>query len=159
VFAWGAGVKPAQDRRMMGLAPVAHVAKNVAIGDALQAAFCDPSKERFGLPIPPLTVGALTQMVVLRKKMTEGAARPEEIADFERISKERQAILEQAMRAGAEAMVKCRHEKLYVSGMWSALHQIAVLVREMGYTAKDFHPDNCLYVGGGLKRAQLPSDY
>ena len=29
----------------------------------------------------------------------------------------------------------------------------------MGYSAKDFHPDNCIYVGGGLKRAQLPDDY
>jgi hypothetical protein len=33
------------------------------------------------------------------------------------------------------------------------------LVREMGYGGKDFHPDNCIYVGGGLKRAQLPDDY
>ena len=29
----------------------------------------------------------------------------------------------------------------------------------MGYSAKDFHPDNCIYVGGGLKRALLPDDY
>jgi hypothetical protein len=29
----------------------------------------------------------------------------------------------------------------------------------MGYSAKDFHPDNCIYVGGGLKRALLPPDY
>ena len=28
-----------------------------------------------------------------------------------------------------------------------------------GYSAKDFHPDNCIYVGGGLKRALLPPDY
>jgi hypothetical protein len=32
-------------------------------------------------------------------------------------------------------------------------------VREMGYSAKDFDPDNSFYVGGGLKRAQLPEDY
>jgi hypothetical protein len=34
-----------------------------------------------------------------------------------------------------------------------------VLVRGMGYSGKDFHPENCIYVGGGLKRAQLPPDY
>jgi hypothetical protein len=36
---------------------------------------------------------------------------------------------------------------------------VAKLVRERGYSAKDFHPDNCIYVGGGLKRALLPPDY
>ena len=43
--------------------------------------------------------------------------------------------------------------------MWNGLYQVAKAVREMGYSAKDFHPDNCIYVGGGLKRAQLPPDY
>ena len=47
VFAWGSGVKPAQDRRMMGLAPIAAVPKNLVIGEAQQAAFGDPAKERF----------------------------------------------------------------------------------------------------------------
>ncbi len=159
VLAWGSGVKPARDRRMMGLAPIAHVPKNVAIGAAQEAAFGDPSKPSFRLPIPPLTVGALTKMVVLRKKMAEGTALPEELADFERTSKERQATLDQAMIAGAEALIKYRNDKLYISGLWNALYQIAKLVREMGYSAKDFHPDNCIYVGGGLKRAQLPPDY
>lgn len=159
VFAWGSGVKPARDRRMMGLAPIAHVPKNVAIGEAQEAAFGDPGKERFRLPIPPLTVGALTKMVVLRKKMAEGTALPEELADFERTSQERQATLDKAMIAGAEALVKYRADKLYISGLWNALYQIAKIVREIGYSAKDFHPDNCIYVGGGLKRAQLPPDY
>ncbi|HET8711148.1 MAG TPA: hypothetical protein VFM32_07220 [Spongiibacteraceae bacterium] len=159
VFAWGSGVKPAHDRRMMGLAPIAYVPKNVAIGEAQEAAFGDPGKERFRLPIPPMTVGALTKMVVLRKKMADGTALPEELVDFERTSKERQETLDKAMVAGAEALVKYRGDKLYISGLWNALYQIAKLVREMGYAAKDFHPDNCIYVGGGLKRAQLPPDY
>ncbi|MGH3206477.1 MAG: hypothetical protein ACRDNO_01810, partial [Trebonia sp.] len=38
-------------------------------------------------------------------------------------------------------------------------YQVAKIVRDMGYSAKDFHPDDCIYVGGGLKRAQLPPDY
>jgi hypothetical protein len=29
----------------------------------------------------------------------------------------------------------------------------------MGYSAQDFHPENSIYVGGGLKRAKLPDDY
>jgi hypothetical protein len=43
--------------------------------------------------------------------------------------------------------------------MWNALYHVAKAVRERGYSAKDFNPDNCIYIGGGLKRAQLPDDY
>ena len=159
VFAWGSGVQPARDRRMMGLAPTAAVPKNLVIGQAQQEAFGDPAKERFRLPVPPITVGSLTKMVVLRKKIAEGTALPEELADFEQTSRERQETLDKAVIAGAEALIKYRDEKLYISGLWNALYQVAKTVREMGYAAKDFHPDNCIYIGGGLKRAQLPPDY
>ena len=159
VFAWGSGVQPARDRRMMGLAPTAAVPKNLVIGQAQQEAFGDPAKERFRLPVPPITVGSLTKMVVLRKKIADGTARPEELADFEQTSRERQETLDKAMAAGAEALVRYRDEKLYISGLWNALYQVAKTVRGMGYAAKDFHPDNCIYIGGGLKRAQLPPDY
>ena len=159
VFAWGSGVQPARDRRMMGLAPTAAVPKNLVIGQAQQEAFGDPAKERFRLPVPPITVGSLTKMVVLRKKIAEGTALPEELADFEQTSRERQETLDKAMVAGAEALIKYRDEKLYISGLWNALYQVAKIVRGMGYSAKDFHPDNCIYIGGGLKRAQLPPDY
>ena len=158
-FSWGSGVKPAQDRRQMGLAPVAQVPKNVIIGEAQTAAFGDPARPRFNYPVPPLTVGALTKMVVLRKKIAEGNARPEELADFEQTSKERQEVMDAAVNIAAEALIEVRHEKLYISGMWNSLYQVAKAVREKGYSAKDFHPDNCIYVGGGLKRAQLPADY
>jgi hypothetical protein len=159
VFSWGAGVRPERDRRMFGLAPTAAVPKNKAIGDAQAAAFGDPRFERFTLPIPPITVGQLTKMVVLRKAMAEGTARPEEIADFERTSEERQKLLDDALFVAAAAVVEARAEKLFIAGQWNALHQISKLVRDLGYSAKDFHPDNCIYVGGGLKRAQLPPDY
>ncbi|MEV2218488.1 hypothetical protein AB0E01_01235 [Nocardia vinacea] len=159
VFSWGSGVRPAQDRRMVGIAATASVPKNTVIAAAQQAAFGDPAKERFRLPIPPITVGSLTKMVVLRKKIADGTARPEELADFDRTSRARQEALDKAMIAGAEALVRYRADKLYISGMWNALYQVAAIVREMGYSAADFHPDNCLYVGGGLKRAQLPPDY
>lgn len=159
VFSWGSGVRPARDRRMMGLAPTAAVPKNLVIGAAQQAAFCDPAKERFRLPVPPITVGSLTKMIVLRKKIADGTALPGELAEYERTAKERQEALDQAMIASAEALVRYRDEKLFIGGLWNALYQVAKIVRGMGYSAKDFHPDNCIYVGGGLKRAQLPPDY
>lgn len=159
VFSWGSGVKPTRDRRMIGVGPVAAVPKNMVIAGAQQAAFGDPAKERFRLPIPPITVGSLTKMVVLRRKIADGTAPPEELAEFERTSLQRQETLDKAMIAGADALIEYRDEKLYIAGLWNALYQVAKIVRDRGYSAKDFHPDNCIYVGGGLKRAQLPPDY
>jgi hypothetical protein len=159
VFSWGSGVRPAQDRVMIGCAPVASVAKNLVIGEAQWAAFADPAQERFRYPVPPITVGSLTKMVVMRRAIADGTARPSEVADFEETSRARQQAVDAAIGATAEALVKNRGRKLMISGLWSGLYAVAKAVREMGYSAKDFDPDNCIYVGGGLKRALLPADY
>lgn len=159
VFAWGSGVDPRQDRMMIGCAPVASVPKNIAIGEAQTAAFANPEWPRWNYPVPPITVGSLTRMVVMRKKMAEGTASPQEIADFEATSAERQKTLDDAIDLTAEAIIANRHRKLMVSGLWSGLYAVAKAVRDRGYSAKDFDPDNCIYVGGGLKRALLPADY
>ena len=158
-FAWGSGVAPGRDRKMIGCAPVAAVAKNIIIGQAQYDAFSDPRWPRFDYPVPPITVGALTKMVVMRKKVADGSARPEEIADFERTSRERQGGVDAAIDLTADAIIENRDKRLYVSGLWSGLYAVAKVVRERGFSAADFHPDNCIYVGGGLKRAQLPDDY
>jgi hypothetical protein len=159
VFAWGSGVQPEQDRRIMGLAPVAKVPKNEIIGEAQREAFGDPAKEAFAYPVPPITVGSLTRMVVLRKAIADGTALPGDIAELETTSRERQEVMDRAVEIAADALIEHRQDKLYIAGMWNALYQVAKVVRERGYSAKDFHPDNCIYVGGGLKRAQLPADY
>ncbi len=159
VFSWGSGVVPARDRKMIGCAPVASVPKNITIGEAQREAFANPDWPRFNYPVPPITVGSLTRMVVMRKKITDGTALPEEIAAFERTSAERQEVLDRAVILAAEEIVNNRDKKLMVSGLWSGLYAVAKVVRDMGYAAKDFDPDNCIYVGGGLKRALLPDDY
>jgi hypothetical protein len=159
VFSWGSGVEPAQDRRMFGVGATVESPKNSTIRDAQAAAFGDPRFEPFRLPVPPITVGQLTKMVVLRKAMADGTARPEEIADFEATSKDREETLDKAYVIAAERLIDARADKLFIAAQWNALYHVATLVREMGYSAKDFHPDNCIYVGGGLKRAQLPADY
>jgi hypothetical protein len=158
-YSWGSGVRPAQDRRMFGMAPVAHVARNLATGEAYTAALQDPNSERFAYPVPPITVGGLTQMVVLRKAIADGTAQPGDIAAFEEISAARQKAVDAAVGITARAVVDARHDKLHVSGLWAGLYSVAKAVRELGYGAQDFHPENSIYVGGGLKRAKLPGDY
>ncbi|MEJ6010050.1 hypothetical protein [Novosphingobium aquae] len=159
VFSWGSGVKPEANRYMVGCAPVATVPKNQTIGEAQTKAFSDPALGRWSYPVPPITVGSLTKMVVMRKKMADGTASPQEIADFEATSAGRQQVLDDAIELTAQNIIENRDKLLMVSGLWSGLYAVAKAVRDKGYSAKDFNPDNCIYVGGGLKRAQLPADY
>ena len=158
-YSWGSGVMPARDRRIFGMAAVAHVARNVATGEAYSAALQDPDYERFTYPVPPITVGGLTQMVVLRKAIADGTAKPGDVAAFEAISAARQKAVDDAVGITAQAVVAARHSKIHVTGLWAGLYTVAKAVREMGYSGKDFHPQNSIYVGGGLKRAKLPEDY
>lgn len=159
VFAWGSGVEPRQDRLQVGMAPVAAVPKNRRIAQAQRAAFCNPEWQHWDYPVPPITVGALTGQIVMRKKIAEGSARPDEIMAFEASSRERQRLIEAAIPGTADFLIANRDKKLMVAGLWSGLHAVAKVVREKGFGGPDFDPDNCLYVGGGLKRAQLPPDY
>jgi hypothetical protein len=158
-YAWGSGITPAQDRRIFGLAPVAHVARNNFTGDAYKAALQNPAFLPFTYPVPPMTVGGLTQMVVLRKAIADGTASPGDIQKYEETSAIRQKQVDDAVGIAARAVIAARHDKLHVSGLWSGLYNVAKAVRDLGFNAKDFNPDNSIYVGGGLKRAKLPDDY
>lgn len=158
-YAWGSGVTPARDRRIFGLAPIASVPRNHYTGAAYTQALQDPRYERFFYPVPRITVGSLTQMVVLRKKIAEGTATPSEIKTFEEISAERQKAVDDAVGVTAKALIEARHDRIHVTGLWAGLYNVAKAVRDMGYSSRDFHPENSIYVGGGLKRAVLPDDY
>lgn len=159
VFAWGSGVTPAKDRMMIGCAPVAKVPKNVLTGQALREAYTDPAWGQIDYPAPPITVGSLTRMVVLRKAIADGTALPGDLAEFDAASKARADAMAAAVGIQAQVLIDNRDKKLMIAGMWGALYPIAKEVRDRGYSGKDFNPDNCFYVGGGLKRAQLPDDY
>lgn len=159
VFSWGSGVEPLKDRMIFGCAPVATVPRNLAAAEALEGAFGNPEWEWWKFPVPPITVGVLTGMIAMRKAIAAGTARPEDVAAFEASAREREQIVAAAVQKTAEEIIRHRERKLMIAGQWSSLYQIAAAVRERGYSAKDFHSDNCIYVGGGLKRAQLPDDY
>jgi hypothetical protein len=158
-YAWGSGVVPQQNRRIFGLAPMAQVPRNTMIGEALREAFGIPGVERFGYPVPPITIGSITRMIALRKAIAEGTARPADIAEFEETSAARQKAVDDAVGLCADALIEARKELLYISGMWAPLYRIAEEVRNRGYSGEDFNPDNTCYLAGGLKGAVLPDDY
>lgn len=158
-YSWGSGTELKPDRQMFGMAPVAYTPRNHATGVAYTAALQDPSAERFAYPVPPITVGDLTGMVVMRKKIADGTATPSEIEEMERTSAERAKLVEDAVGITADALIEQRAKKLHITGLWKGLYDVAKEVRDRGYSAKDFNPENTIYVGGGLKRAKLPDDY
>jgi hypothetical protein len=138
---------------------VAYTPRNAAMGQALMQAFVDPAAPRFQSGLPPVTVGSLTQMITLRKAIADGTAKPGEIEAFEAESAARQQGLDAAQAGAVEDIIAKRGQRLYITGMWGALHPFAEAVRAKGFSGKDFHPENAVYLGGGLKRAQLPADY
>jgi hypothetical protein len=157
---WGSDIRVGDKRTPAGAASaVAYTPRNAAMGKGLMGAFIDPEAPRFQTGLPPVTIGSLTKMITLRKAIAEGTAQPNEIQEFEAESAARQKGLDDAQHGAVEDIIGKRGEKLYITGMWGALHPFAEEVRARGYSAKDFHPENAVYLGGGLKRAKLPSDY
>lgn len=113
----------------------------------------------YAYPIPPITVGSITRMVVLRKAIADGTAQPNEIAEFEATAATREKALEDAIGITVDRLLAVRGEKLFMSGLWANLYKIAAALRDRGFSGADFHPENMMYVGGGLKGADLPSNY
>jgi hypothetical protein len=157
---WGSDIRAGDMRTPAGAAgAVAYTPRNAAMGKTMMSAFVDPDAPRFQTGLAPVTIGSLTKMIRLRKAITDGTAQPAEIADFEAESAARQKGLDDAQVGAVEDIISKRNEKLYITGMWGALYPFAEAVRARGYSAKDFNPENAVYLGGGLKRAKLPADY
>jgi hypothetical protein len=158
-FAWATGITPANDRKYFGLGPSTNVARNNRIREAMIDAYGSATEKPYQLPVPPITVGSTMAMILLRRRITEGTARAAEIAEFERLSGERQANLDGARADAVEALIKAREHDLLLTGFFPSLYPLAVAVREQGFGAGSFQPDNAVLTGGGLKGAALPPDY
>jgi hypothetical protein len=157
---WGSDIREGDMRTTAGAAgAVAYTPRNAAMGMRMMQAFTDPAAPRFESGVPPVTVGSLTKMITLRKAIADGTAKPAEIAEFEAESEFRQKALEDAQQRAVDDIISKRDKRLYITGMWGSLYPFAEAVRARGYSAKDFHPENAVYLGGGLKRAQLPDNY
>jgi len=158
-FTWATGIAPARDRRFFGLGPRTNVTRNERIRQALVDAFHDPGIDDYQLPLPMITTGAITAMILLRRKIADGTARASEVAEFERLSAERLHGVGEAMADAIDELIASREQKLFLSAMWASLYPLAVGVRERGFGAADYRSDTSLLTGGGLKGATLPPDY
>lgn len=157
---WGSDIRIGDMRTPAGAAgAVAYTPRNVAMGMGLMGAFVDPAAPRFNTGLPPVTIGSMTRMIMLRKAISDGTAQPSEIAEFEAESAARQSGLDRAQTGAVDDIIAKRDKRLYITGMWGALYPFAEMARARGFSGKDFNPENGVYLGGGLKRAQLPDNY
>jgi len=156
---WASAIEAAQDRRVVSMAMITSTPRGAVMGKGLAAAFYDPDRAPISFPVPSITVGSVTKMIALRKKIADGSATPAEIAEFEAESKARQNAVDEAVRKAADDLIAVREEKLHFTGQWAILHPVAEEVRKRGYSGADFHPENSIYLAGGLKKAKLPDDY
>jgi hypothetical protein len=156
---WATGCKPVKDRRMMSLAPVATTPRNVSTQRTFAATYNRPDLEPLYYPAPPMTIGSITEMVVMRKKIAEGTAKPAEIAEFEAKAAERERIMDEAVERVADEVIASRHEKLMIMGLFGPVYNVAERVRAKGYGGADFSAENVGYISGGLKRQQVPPNY
>jgi hypothetical protein len=98
-------------------------------------------------------------MITLRRKLADGTARPNEIAEFERIAAQRMADMDASAVKAMDAVIEARDLPVLAAGMFATLYQIAEGVRAKGHGGADFNPDNALMVAGGLKGTVLPENY
>lgn len=154
-FQWATGMKPEGDRNLVILNPAGNNFRNLDTTDALKEVY-SKSEFRFGTHI---TIGQISRMVRLRRNIAEGTALPADIASFEATSADRQRSLDEAVVQAAERLVEKRAEKVLIVGQFPLTFRVAETVRAMGHGGKEFHPDNALVVGGGLKGSVLPPDY
>lgn len=156
---WGSGIRAGDKRVITGYGATAQSPRNSATGMALVGAFADFSKMAAPSDAPAITIGSITRMIELRKAIADGTAQPQDIVEFERESSTRQAALDASLGKAADHIIASRGEKLLIMAMWGPLYQLAEEVRSRGYSGKDFHPENGVFLGGGLKRAKVPENY
>ncbi|HEY0958879.1 MAG TPA: hypothetical protein VGE05_06350 [Novosphingobium sp.] len=156
---WQIGGSMTAQFRQFGMAAVTVTPRNEATKKAMTGTFSKPGYEPFNYPVPPITLGSVTGMIALRKRIADGVATPQEIAEYEKTSAERAAAVEAAVGITARAIVEARHDPLMLSGMWGIVYEVAEEVRRMGYSGKDFRPENIFFSAGGLKGAKVPPNY
>jgi hypothetical protein len=156
-FAWATGAAPSGDYKLMGTVPIPPSPRNRDIHASLAGPYC--GGDEFTFPGTPITIGRVSEMVVMRRRIAEGVADPSEIAAYDRLAAERQAGIDAGIEATADALIANRDRKLIISGQFAIMYKVTEAVRAKGYGRQDFRPDNRMMIGGGLKGAVLPAGF
>lgn len=155
--AWSTGAAPDGSFRLVGTVPVPDSPRNRDVLAAYADNFGDG--HAFHFPSPPITIGQVSQMVAMRRAIAEGSATPAELERFEALASQREAAMAAGSERTVEALAEMRGRKLFIAGQFAMTYRIAEAVRAQGLSGSDFHPDNVIAFGGGLKGASLPEGF
>ncbi len=107
----------------------------------------------------PLRVSELMRTALMRKKLADGTATPQEVKDFESSSGDREGVMSEAMDRLVEDVIAHRHEPVFIAAMNNQQYALIQGVRARGIPDGEFHPDSLVLAGGGNKNNVLPEDY
>ncbi|MGW1780546.1 hypothetical protein ACWCQQ_15590 [Streptomyces sp. NPDC002143] len=107
----------------------------------------------------PLRVSELMSSALLRRRMAEGTATPQEISAFESRSAAREQELDAAVARIVDDIAEHRDEPLLVAGMNNQQFTLIQALRARGVADGSLHPDTLVLSGGGNKNRALPDDY
>jgi hypothetical protein len=113
----------------------------------------------FALTDQEVLISEVSQMALMRKKMGDGSATPEEITQFEAEAKRKGEAGAAAMQKLVDELLDRRKEPIYISGLWAQHMMIIARARERGIGDGEFHPETIWMSGGGIKGVALPPDY
>lgn len=106
----------------------------------------------------PLLASHVLRATEMRNRMADGSLSPQDLANFEAESQQRQAKMAENFKRMVAKVAELRHEPFWISGPWPQLWQLIEMIRASAKPG-DFHPDSIIIGGGGKKGAVMPDDY
>lgn len=107
----------------------------------------------------PLKISEVSAMAALRKRMQDGTATPQEIADMEKRGAEQGARMMEALNKLVDTILAHRDQPIILTGMWAQHMAIIRRARELSIPDGAWHPQSYISSGGGVKGVALPPDY
>ncbi|MFE9649262.1 hypothetical protein ACFYO0_35110 [Streptomyces sp. NPDC006365] len=155
---WPDPLPPEPTRRGYLLAPASGPMRSID-GFRWHAEVFARSGETRLLTEDPLRVSELMSSAVLRRRIAEGTATPQEISSFETTSEAREDELSAAVTRIVDDIAAHRDEPLLIAGMNNQQFTLIQALRARGVPDGSLHPDSLVLSGGGNKGRALPDDY
>ncbi|WP_405866899.1 hypothetical protein [Streptomyces sp. NBC_00005] len=155
---WPDPLPPKPARRGYLLAPASGPMRSIDGYRWHAEVFARPGETRL-LTEDPLRVSELMSSALLRRRMAEGTATPQEISSFETTSASREEELDAAVTRIVDDIAAHRDEPLLIAGMNNQQFHLIQALRARGVPDGSLHPDTLVLSGGGNKGRALPDDY
>ncbi|SOE65565.1 hypothetical protein SAMN05414139_02698 [Burkholderia sp. D7] len=107
----------------------------------------------------PVLASATIAMGRMRRAMTDGSAKPSEIAAFQEQAAARQRHTGAMIDRFLDKLLAHRDVPVLVQGNWSLHWTLVARARQRGLTGGICHPETVITTGGGLKGTQVPADF